>query len=199
MGYVKRKATTKAKISPVFFEQLKTQFLSDVRTVVTMENIPPELIINWDQTGIKYVPISCWTLAQKGTKCLEISGVDGVDDKRQITALLAGTLSGHFLPAQLIYAGKTPACLPKVHFPSDWHVTFTPNHWSYEDTMLAYIDNVIIPYVTETRATLKLPQTQTALALFDHFQGQLTTWVQDVLDANDIIDVGIPPNCTDRL
>ena len=60
--------------------------------------------------------------------------ISGVDDKRQITALLAGTLSGHFLPAQLIYAGKTPACLPKVQFLSDWHVTFTPNHWSNEDT-----------------------------------------------------------------
>ena len=93
MGYVKRKATTKAKIPPALFEQLKAQFLSDVRTVVTIESIPPELIINWDQTGIKYVPVSCWTLEKKGSNRVEIAGVD---DKRQITALLAGALSGHF-------------------------------------------------------------------------------------------------------
>ncbi len=85
-----------------------------------MESIPPELIIDWDQTGIKYVPVSCWTLEKIGLNRVEIAGID---DKRQITALLAGALSGHFLLAQLIYAGKT---LSKIQFPSDWHVTFTP-------------------------------------------------------------------------
>ena len=93
MGYIKRKATTKTKISPALFERLKAQFLSDVRTVVTMESIPHELLMNWDQTRIKYVPVSCWTLEKKGSKCVEIAGVN---EKRQITALLAGTLSGQF-------------------------------------------------------------------------------------------------------
>ena len=123
MGYVKRKATTKAKVSPAHFDSLKAQFLSDIRTIVVMESIPPELIINWDQTGIKYVPVSCWTLEKKGSKRVEIAGVD---DKHQITALLAGTLAGQVLPAQLIYARETPVCMPKTRFPSDWHVTFTP-------------------------------------------------------------------------
>ena len=27
-----------------------------------MEEIPDELVINWDQTGIKYVPVSQWTM-----------------------------------------------------------------------------------------------------------------------------------------
>ena len=47
---------------------------------------------------------------KKGAKCVEIVGTD---DKRQITATVAGTMSGKFLPALLIYGGKTPACLPK--------------------------------------------------------------------------------------
>ena len=50
------------------------------------------------------------------------------NDKRQITALLSCTLNRNFLPVQVVYPGKTPACLPKVEFPPDWHVTFTPNH-----------------------------------------------------------------------
>ncbi len=86
----------KAKIPPALFERLKAQFLSDIRTVVTMESIPSELIVNWDQTGIKYVPVSCWTLEKKGSNRVEIAGVN---DKRQITALIAGALSGCFLPA----------------------------------------------------------------------------------------------------
>ena len=112
---------------PQHSERLKAQFLSDVRTVVTMESIPPALIINWDQTGMKYVPVSCWTLEKKGSNRVEIAGVD---DKRQITALFADALSGYVLPVQLINAGKTPACLPKVQFPNDWDVTLTPKHWS---------------------------------------------------------------------
>ena len=37
------------------FEAVKAQFLTDVKAVVEMNEIPHELIINWDQTGIHYV------------------------------------------------------------------------------------------------------------------------------------------------
>jgi len=49
--------------------------------------------------------------------------IAGADDKRQITATLTVTASGEMLPAQLIYGGKTPACLPDTKFPSEWHIT----------------------------------------------------------------------------
>ena len=51
----------------------------------------------------------------------------------------------------------------------------------------------------ETRHTLKLPQSQSVLALFDHFEGQLTPRVQDIFDTNNIIVVDIPANCTNCL
>ena len=44
-----------------------------------------------------------------------------------------------FLPPQLMYEGKTVACLPKTNLPSDWHVTFTPFHWANEQTTVKYI------------------------------------------------------------
>ena len=43
------------------------------------------------------------------------------DDKRQLTAVFAGPLSGDFLPPQLIYEGKIDCCLPHyklIQFPS---------------------------------------------------------------------------------
>ena len=91
MGLVKRQATTKAKVSPKDFEGIKAQYLADIRSLVMMEDIPDDLIINWDQTGIKYVPVSNWTMEVKGAKRVEVVGVD---DKRQITILLSCTLSG---------------------------------------------------------------------------------------------------------
>ena len=59
MGYVKRKATTlKGKYSLADFEQVKKQFLKDATETILMEEIPPELVLNWDQTGINIVPAS---------------------------------------------------------------------------------------------------------------------------------------------
>ena len=63
MGYVKRRASTKAKVSVSDFEECKSQFLFDIQTMVEMEEIPNETVINWDHTGIDYVPVSNWTMA----------------------------------------------------------------------------------------------------------------------------------------
>ena len=59
MKFVQRKATTaKSKESKADFGKGKSSFLADLVATVTMEEIPPELIMNWDQTGIKIVPCS---------------------------------------------------------------------------------------------------------------------------------------------
>ena len=62
-------------------------------------------MINWDHTGLH------WTMAKQGAKRIEIAEVE---DKWQLTAVLAGTMSGFFLPRQIIYKGKTKKCLPDV-------------------------------------------------------------------------------------
>ena len=99
------------------FENIKVNFLNDVFAIVKMEDIPDELILSWeDHTPINIVLGSSWTMAQKGAKQIEMIGLH---DKCQITAVICGTLSGEFLPLQLIYTGKTAACLPKVKFPED--------------------------------------------------------------------------------
>ena len=51
---------------------------------------------------------------------MEVTGahrveIGGLGDKRQMTIVLAGTANGDFLPAQLIYSGKTLKCLPKEY------------------------------------------------------------------------------------
>jgi hypothetical protein len=46
MGFVKRRGNTKAKVAVEQFEALKTQYLFDIKAVVEMMEIPPELVIN---------------------------------------------------------------------------------------------------------------------------------------------------------
>ena len=101
-----------------------------------MLEIPASLVINWDQTGIHYVPVSSWTMESAGLKQVEIAGGD---DKRQITAVFAATMDGDFLPPQLIYQGKTPRCLPNIDFQVGLDITFTENHCSNETVMIDYI------------------------------------------------------------
>jgi len=93
MRFVKHKASTGVKVDSEVFKELQGQYLSDIRSVVKMENVPPDLIINWDQTAIKYVLVSNWTREQKGSKRVEIAGID---DKRQITATLNVSASGGY-------------------------------------------------------------------------------------------------------
>ena len=45
------------------------------------------------------------------------NSIAGADYKRQITVVLAATMSGKLLPPQLVYQGKTKGCLPSVFFP----------------------------------------------------------------------------------
>ena len=102
MGFDKRRASTKAKVTIENLESVSAQFLLDIKAVVKFEEIPFDLIINWDQTGIHYVPVGPWTMGEEGSKRMEIAGVD---DKRQITVVFAGSFTGDFLPPQLIYRG----------------------------------------------------------------------------------------------
>ena len=87
-------------------------------------------------------------MEQRGSQRVEMVGVN---DKWQITAILCGTVLGDFLPVQLTYQEKTPRCHPKFQFPSGWDITHSPKHWSTEETMIWYINNIIIPYVERVR------------------------------------------------
>ena len=164
MCYVKRKGCTGKKIQVQDFEGIKAQFL-------TLEDISDQLILNWDHTDINVVPTSSWTMEEKGSKKVEIVTLD---DKRQLTAVtvVCGTLHGDVLPVQLIYQGKTTACLPKISFPHGWLLSYTPNHWSNEEKTCEYIESVILPYLKQKRKELGLNESFPTLALFDVFKGQ---------------------------
>jgi hypothetical protein len=55
MGFVKRRASTKAKVSPPDFNKYKAQFIFDVRAIVEIEEIPCELLIT--QLGSDWDPL----------------------------------------------------------------------------------------------------------------------------------------------
>lgn len=142
---------------------MKLAFLQRVKDTVVKHSVPVTMIVN---LGLKFVPCSQWTMAEKGSKQVAVTGLD---DKREMTVLLALCLGGVLLPPQLIYAGKTERCHTAVTFPNDWNIIHSMNHWSNESTMLKYMERVLSPFMVKQREILKLPLNQAGLAIFDVF------------------------------
>jgi hypothetical protein len=164
MEFVKRRISTKSKVDVAEFECLKTKFLHDIKVVTITEEIPDCLVINWDQTGINYVPVSNWTMEKEGSRRVEVFGAD---DKQQVTALFACSMAGDFLPLQIIYQGKSTKCVPKATFPSSWNITHSANHWSNEQTMEEYVLKILLPYIAEKRVLLNMPYIPALVILID--------------------------------
>uniref|UniRef100_A0A1X7SZG6 DDE-1 domain-containing protein n=1 Tax=Amphimedon queenslandica TaxID=400682 RepID=A0A1X7SZG6_AMPQE len=135
-------------------------------------------------------------MAEEVSSIVEIVGLG---DKRQISAVLSCSLSGDFLPRQVIYSGKTPKCLPSVSYPSNWHITYTENHWANEKTTIDYIHKILLPYISNVRQSLSLSSNHTALVMFHGFKGQCTSTVLQLLSNNHIEIAIVPANLTDCL
>ena len=95
---------------------------------IQLYSIPPELVLNSDQTPSSYVSVGKYTMAAHGSKSVAIAGLS---DKRNITLTFVVSLAGEFLPMQVIYAGKTKQSQPRGFvFPKGFSITQNPKHWS---------------------------------------------------------------------
>lgn len=119
----------------------------------------------------------------------------GIEDKREITALLTITLAGELLPPQLIYAGKTNRCHPHSEFPDTWAITHSDNHWSNEGTMLQYADKILLPYLDVKRDHAN----QKALIILDVFAAHRCESFKEKLKSMNCFMVYVPAGCTGDL
>ena len=104
MKWAKRKGTTGRVVpSQQFVDEGKLTFQRNISTIIEDHDIPKDLILNLNQTPFSYDSPGKYTFNPKGAKTVPIKGVD---DKRQITATFSISMTGSFLPIQLIYEGK---------------------------------------------------------------------------------------------
>ena len=160
--------------------------------IVEENEIPPDLIMNLDQTPLKYVPVSHHTMAKKGAKSVSIAGSS---DKRCITGTFVITLAGDFLPMQLIYGGKTTQSLPRFKFPESFSLSVNSKHFSNMEESIKIINEIVLPYVDKQREKLD-NHGQAALLILDVFRGQMTQEVTTLLHENNILFVTVPNNMT---
>ena len=68
--------------------------------------------------------------------------------------------SGHVLPVQYIFGGKTDKCHPTNPPPNGDMFTHSESHWQTEETFLQYITKILVPYKDGVIERLKLPANQ---------------------------------------
>ena len=194
MNYVRRRKTSsKVDIPEKARKEIEFFFLHEIVAKVEKHNIPPELIINIDQTPLKYIPVGNETLAPRGETAVTI---EGSADKRMITGTFAISLYGEFLPMQLIYGGKTTQCLPRFKFLDYFCLSFNPKHFSNTTESLKFLKEIIIPYAVKKRELLNCKVDQKVLVIMDVFTGQTTAEVLIAYEDASILIVNVPANMT---
>ena len=91
INFTERRVSTKCSYSADEPEKEKEGFLLQVIDAVGLNNIPQELIFNWNQNGINLFPTALWMLDKKGKKQIKIAGYQ---DKRQMTSIMFSSLVG---------------------------------------------------------------------------------------------------------
>ena len=176
--------TARIPVTPALLAETRLDFQRKICQLQSWHSIPDDLIINFDQTPLPYVVTGNSTLNEKGDKSVPLQRKG---KKKQITRTFAVSMTGDFLPMQLIYEGKTPRFLPKdVEFPKKFDVTFTPNHWSNEEKSKQLLDNVIFPYLKKKKKhNLGLAEDQKSLLIYDVITGQTTENIKEYIEEND--------------
>ena len=194
---MKRKSTKAAKKLPANFQEQKQRFLDLIASAVKTHDIPSDLIINIDETGLRVVPVDKWTLDRKGVEQVALTGQE---DKREITCVLGCTLSGKLLPPQVIYQGKTERCHPcGISYPTEWDIWHSETHWCTQETMMRYIQQVLLPWLEQTRKKLRLPKTQKSLIVIDVYKAHKTEDVIQAFRKCGFEIVYVPGNTTSEL
>ena len=194
MGFVKRACTTsKPEIPEQALKEAKLLFQHQIVDLIDRHSIPFSLIMNFDQTPLKYAPAANQTLSKKGSKHVAIKGSSF---KQAITATFGITFSTKFLPMQFIDGGKTGKSLPRVQFRDTFSLSVNEKHYSNTHESIKLIDEIIVPYIEKEREMLQLPADQPALLMIDVFSGQMTEPVMEKMRENNIKLVRVPPNMT---
>lgn len=189
--YQRMKSTRRIAITKATWLEVKATFLHDI----VEDEIPDELILNFDQTPSKFVPRDNVTMAEKSSKHVSRRGSN---DKCRITVTLAETLSGQIPQFPVIYTGKTSHSLPHVKFPAGFCLSYNEKHWSNKAKTMALVpvNKIIYPYVTKFKEELGLAESQKALLAWDVFKAQSTDNVLSNLEKLNITHLLQPLDLT---
>ena len=119
-----------------------------MRRIVTGSNRDRRFILNMDQTPVYFAMSAKRTLELIGKKTIHIRTT--ADDTKQVTMAIMIAADGTLLPAMVVYKGKANRKIVRTElgsYPTTNHYRCQENAWMDEAVMVAWVDDVLAPYV----------------------------------------------------
>lgn len=101
--------TRRKELDDTMAKEMVEGMVDRIQELVQEFHIPRKLLLHWDQTGITLVSVGKRTRALVAAKHVRVLGFG---EKRQVTATPFVTAAGDLLAMQVIFKGKSSACLP---------------------------------------------------------------------------------------
>ena len=149
IGFQKcRKTSSAVEIPDSSRTEIEYLFLHGIVDTAERYKIPLSLILNLDQTPLKYIPVGKEMMALSGGKSITI---EGSSDKCFITGTFGITMHGGFLFMHLIYRGKTVQSPPRLKFPQGFCLSANEKHFSDQYESIKYLEEVIVLHFKKKR------------------------------------------------
>jgi hypothetical protein len=136
---------------------LVRDYVTSVRDTIERLQIPPQNIVNMDETNVDFNSVAVHTFAPRGSRTVSIRGAG---TSNRCTVALACSSTGVKLPPFVIYKGvpgptgrisREFATLP---YPVRLHYTVQRKGWMDEERMLLWVDKVWRPFVLNRGTTM---------------------------------------------
>ena len=191
MRYVyQRHTSTKVDIPDVARKETEYVFLYEIVSRIEKCLIPHSMVINFNQTLFKIFMCGKRTLTKTNSSTVTIAATAG---KRSIARTFSITLSGEFLPMQLIYWEKS---LSRYKFREGFSLSANEKRFSNRVEVAKFLDKIIVPDVKKETESKSSSSDQKALVIFDVFKGQMTNEVLKILAKNLILITTVQANTT---
>jgi len=209
LNWTYRKATTSGQKLPLKWEEQFKLMQHRLAAVVATHQVKhSSLIINWDQTAVLLMPTFHYTYHNKSERQVPVIALE---EKRQVTAVVASALNGELLPLQLIFGGQDKNKKQTKSVPvltreiaeeiksTGFHLTQTHNHWSTLESMKDYIRTIIVPWVNLKKIQHSCLDSH-VLLIFDcwsvHKSKEFLIWLAEHYPTFHVVFV--PAGCTGK-
>lgn len=154
----------------------------------TVEGVPPEAIINYDETNLRDDPGTRKCLFRKGTKYPEkVLNTS----KQAYSVMFAGTAAGDLLPCMVVYKAANVYTAWKEHGPKDTEYACSASGWFDSCLFQQWFFNIVLPYLRRIAGK--------KVIVGDNLASHINSDVIAACKKHNIAFVCLPPNSTDKL